>query len=310
MTDKPAHMFIRLRDGNTTHYELTGPEGAPLVVLIHGISIPMYSWDNLAPRLVQSGYRVLRYDVYGRGESAYPKADYDRNLLMSQLTNLLDALVGEREKINLVGFSFGGAMAALFTSRYAPHVARVALVSPFARLTPEADKRPTLRLPVVGDLIMRLKMREALRLRAAKLLAAAGLPGECKHQFDHQAARSEFCRAFLSLMRGNGLDPYGAALEAVAASGVPTALAWGTADEDINAASNAYTRERLKPQHYLELPGVGHGGILHPDSGLLPFLLEFLAVPLPEPEPVPEPQFERREERREEGGEERRGERV
>lgn len=299
-------MFIRLRDGNTTHYELAGPEGAPLVVLVHGISIPMYSWDLIAPRLVQAGYRVLRYDVYGRGESAYPNTDYDRNLLMSQLTNLLDALVGEREKINLVGFSFGGAMAALFTSRYAPHVARLALVSPFARVAPDADPRPRLRVPLLGDLIMRLKVRQALRVRAAKLLTAAGLPEDCKRQFDNQAARSEFCRAFLSLMRGNGMDPYGAAYEAVAASGVPTALAWGTADEDINADSNSYTRARLKPQHYLELPGVGHGGMLHPDSGLLPFLLEFLATPVPEPEVAEEPQYERRDER----GGERREERV
>ena len=277
-------MFIKLRDGNATHYEISGPEGAPVVVLIHGVSIPMYCWDLLAPRLVQAGYRVLRYDVYGRGESAYPKTDYDRSLLMNQLSDLLDVLLGEREKINLVGFSFGGAMATLFTSRYAQRVQRLALVSPFARMDPSGDKRPMLRIPVVGDLIMRLKLRSALRTRAAKLLEAAGLSDEHQRQFEVQAARSDFCRAFLSLMRGDGLDPYGPAQKAVASNNVPTALAWGAADEDISAESIAYTREHLKPRRYLELPGVNHGGILHPDSGLLPFLLKFLATPVNEPE--------------------------
>lgn len=279
-------MFIKLLDGNTTHYELSGPEGKPLVVLVHGISIPLYCWDLLAPRLVQADYRVLRYDVYGRGESDYPKTAYDRTFLMSQLTNLLDALTGDREKINLVGFSFGGAMATLFTSRYASRVQRLALVSPFARLAPEADKRSTLRIPLAGELIMRLRLRNALCARAAKLLDAAGLSDEHKRQFESQAARPEFCRAFLSLMRGNGLDPYGAAQKAVAANGVPTALAWGASDEDVGAESNAYTCQHLQPHRYLELPGIGHGGILHPGSGLLQFLLEFLASPVPERETV------------------------
>lgn len=275
-------MFITLPDGNVTHYELSGPEGAPMVVLVHGISIPMFCWDLLAPQLAHAGYRVLRYDVYGRGESAYPSTNYDRNLLVGQLSNLLDMLVDEREKVNLVGFSFGGAMATLFASRHAQRVQRLALVSPFARMAPEADKRPTLRIPLIGDLVMRFKLLSALRVRAAKLIDAAGLSTEHKRQFESQAARPEFCRAYLSLMRGDGLDPYGPEQETVAASGVPVALAWGASDEDIHAESNTYTRQHLKPRNYLELPGVGHGGILHPDSGLLQFLLEFLETPEPE----------------------------
>ena len=280
-------MFITLSDGNTTHYEFLGAEGAPLVVLVHGISIPMYSWEHIAPQLAHAGFRVLRYDVYGRGESAYPLADYDRNLLMGQLTGLLGALVGEQERVNLVGFSFGGAMAALFASLYCPHVDRLALVSPFARMPPQLDTRKTMRLPLVGELLMRFKLKPALQARAARLLAAAGLPADNMRKFEAQLARPEFARAFLSLLRSNALDPYGPAYASVAASGMPTALAWGTGDEDITAESMAYTREALKPRKYLEVPGATHGGILMDGGGLVSFLLDFLREPLPEPPPAP-----------------------
>ena len=43
------------------------------MVLIHGISIPMWTWDEVVPPLVQAGFRVLRYDAFGRGESDYPR---------------------------------------------------------------------------------------------------------------------------------------------------------------------------------------------------------------------------------------------
>src|ERR1017187_5282006 len=57
--------FIHLSDG-ITHYELSGPDTGKLVVLVHGFSVPYYIWDSTFSRLVQQGFRVLRYDEYGR----------------------------------------------------------------------------------------------------------------------------------------------------------------------------------------------------------------------------------------------------
>lgn len=273
-------MFITTLDGNTIHYELEGPRGGPLVVLVHGISIPLYSWDLIVPKLVQAGLRVLRYDVFGRGESSYPRGPYDRDLLMGQLNDLLSALVPEQEKINLVGFSFGGAMSTLFTSLYASRVQRLALVSPFARMPPHADTRRIMGLPMLGELLMHFKLKPALLARGERLLAAASLPALCKQKFEAQLARPEFARAFLSLLRTNALDDYGPAYAAVAASGVTTALAWGSADEDITAQSIAYTREQLEPKHYLEVQGASHGSMLAVSSGVAEFLVEFLKTPL------------------------------
>src|SRR5262245_38933461 len=57
--------FERLSDGYT-HYEIDGPPGARVVVLAAGISVPYYIWDPTFSALVKAGFRVLRYDYYGR----------------------------------------------------------------------------------------------------------------------------------------------------------------------------------------------------------------------------------------------------
>lgn len=38
--------FVRLPDG-VTHYQLAGPEDAPVVVLVHGFSVPYFIWIQL-----------------------------------------------------------------------------------------------------------------------------------------------------------------------------------------------------------------------------------------------------------------------
>jgi pimeloyl-ACP methyl ester carboxylesterase len=263
---------IKLSAG-LTHYELTGPVDGPLVVLIHGISIPMWAWDEVVPPLVQAGFRVLRYDAFGRGESDYPDCAYDRQLLVTQLTALLGQL-GVNTPFNLVGFSFGGAVAANFTALHKGKVKRLALVAPFAHMA-SPDKRVWLRHWPLGELVMRFKVLPDLKTRAARLLETAGDAGGTARKFAQQLDQPGFAPAFLSLMRTDAMDDYGAAYEAVARSGIPTALTWGTRDTDIPRESIHYTRSKLQPTLYREVDGADHGSILQPAHQLDKLLISF-----------------------------------
>jgi pimeloyl-ACP methyl ester carboxylesterase len=60
--------FIKISDG-VVHYELEGPSNGDLVVLVHGFSAPFFVWDPTFKFLVNNGFRVLRYDLFGRGYS-------------------------------------------------------------------------------------------------------------------------------------------------------------------------------------------------------------------------------------------------
>ena len=61
-----SHAFVDLPSGRT-HYEAIG--AGPAVILIHGVSGPLQTWEKTATALVDAGYRVIRYDLFGRGFS-------------------------------------------------------------------------------------------------------------------------------------------------------------------------------------------------------------------------------------------------
>ena len=83
---------------------------------MHGFSVPYFIWDPTFKFLTKSGFRVLRYDLFGRGYSDRPKLRYDIDLFCKQLRELLDTL--GFEQINLMGLSMGGPITATFTARY------------------------------------------------------------------------------------------------------------------------------------------------------------------------------------------------
>jgi len=89
-----------------TAYNLTGPEEAPVVVLIHGLGLTRAcTWGKIAPVLAQR-FRVLAYDLPGHGETSLTDAPVTLTALGAQLIALMDELGIERAA--LVGFSLGG----------------------------------------------------------------------------------------------------------------------------------------------------------------------------------------------------------
>src|SRR5262245_44070011 len=120
--------FVKLSAGYT-HYQIGGPEEGLPVVLVHGTSVPFFVWDALFEVLTQAGFRVLRYDLFGRGYSDRPDARYDLELFVRQLEELIDR-VGMKQPLDLVGFSLGGVIASEFVLRHASTVRKLALIGP------------------------------------------------------------------------------------------------------------------------------------------------------------------------------------
>lgn len=91
---------------NGTAFELSGPEDAPVVVLIHGLGLNrQITWEGMLP-VFGARYRVLSYDLLGHGESAVPAGEVSLTALSEQLVDMLDHL--DIAKAALVGFSLGG----------------------------------------------------------------------------------------------------------------------------------------------------------------------------------------------------------
>jgi pimeloyl-ACP methyl ester carboxylesterase len=123
--------FVQLSDGYT-HYELSGPAGGPPVVLAAGFSVPYYIWDPTFNALTAAGFRVLRYDYYGRGYSDRPAIPFTDDMYVRQLDELLGSLELSGSA-DLVGISFGASLITNFADKYPERVRKLVYFDPSIR---------------------------------------------------------------------------------------------------------------------------------------------------------------------------------
>ena len=101
-------------DGVEIAYDDTGPTGSPPLLLIHGFSSNRNeAWKRTGwyASLAQRGQRLIALDLRGHGESGKPHdpAAYGRDILLGDITGLLDSL--GVEWANVFGYSMGARMA-------------------------------------------------------------------------------------------------------------------------------------------------------------------------------------------------------
>ena len=99
-------------------YELAGPTGAPVVLLIHEMGGTLDSWDECLPAL-QKEFRTLRYDQRGCGLSQKVSGALDIGEMVDDLVALLDALK-LTAPVYVVGSALGAGIAAAFAARFNP----------------------------------------------------------------------------------------------------------------------------------------------------------------------------------------------
>lgn len=266
---------IRLTRG-LTHYELTGPEEGPLIVLLHGSTIPAWVWDCQVPALVAAGYRVLRYDQYGKGRSQSPRAPYNRTLYIRQLLELLDALQ-INTPFHLAGFSFGGALAAQFCLEHPERVQKLILIAPVLNMASRNKLLKYIRLPIVGPLFLGKVVLPRLTDRAAGLWAGSPQSDLYRQQFQSHLQAEGFLRAFRSFLTGNALTDYSETYRALGLESKSALLIWGNKDQDIPGQDMASIRQWMPGTEYLEIDGIGHGTVLQAPQLVNDRLLKYLA---------------------------------
>jgi len=266
--------YVKLPEG-VTHYELTGPEDGQVVVLIHGATIPMYLWDEQVEALAKAGYRVLRYDMYGRGYSDRPDGDYSQAFFRKQLLDLLDALK-LKQPVDIVGVSMGGAMAVDFTAGYPDRVKDLVLIAPMINSLKNDTNFKLMRLPLLGEFLTRLIAVKVMSERAAELMQKSPKAAEYAKQFKDQTRFKGFERASLAAARSDAWADYTADYEKVGRQDHRILLIWGTADNDISPEMVQAMQKALPNVEFKQLDGVGHDPQVEVPDQVNSLILDFL----------------------------------
>ena len=255
-----------------TYYKLEGPSDGPVTVLVHGGTLPHWTWDKQVLPLTQAGFRVLRYDQYGRGYSDRPSLIYNQELYQKQLLELLDEL-SLKEPVNLIGVSLGGGTAINFTALHPNRVNRLILISPLIKnyRTPAV-----LRYPIIGEFIARTVGIGIVEKRLFSLYGDHPDAERYDQLFRQQVSYSGFRRSLLSLLRHDALGDYTKAYDAVGRQERRSLLIWGTTDQEITREMIAAIRSRMPNLAFEPVEGADHGIVFKEPELVNELIVDFL----------------------------------
>ena len=268
------------------HYHDHG-KGQP-VVLIHGWPLSERSWEMQEPVLLSQGYRVIKYDRRGFGESSKPIEGYDYNTFAEDLNELMTQL--DLKNAILVGFSMGAGEVARYCGKYGTdRVAKCVFIggiTPFILKTDE--NKEGVDLKVFEDMKSNVK-KDRL----------AFLDGFFKDFYSHNMLGPDVSEGVINFSTNiaSMASPIGT-LKCIdswledfrpdlAKVDVPSLVIHGNGDKIVPyKSSGARMEEFVKDCHTVEISGGPHGILMSHAEEVNSALINFLGLPMITRKPV------------------------
>lgn len=141
-----ASRFVEV-DGLNVHYRDQGPREAPVLLLLHGSSASLHTWEGWEARLTND-FRVVSVDLPAHGLTGpWPKnGDYSLDGYARFVDRFADRI--SLNRFALAGNSMGGAIAWTYAGQHPRRVEKLILVDAAGYPPPEAQRFfGLLRLP-------------------------------------------------------------------------------------------------------------------------------------------------------------------
>lgn len=243
---KAPYEMLKLEDGYV-HYRQIGPVGGQPVILIHGLSTPLFSWNGIIKKLADSGMNVIVYDIYGRGWSDRPDIDNTFDLFDRQLDQLLTALKIEKP-VDLVGMSMGALISAFYTEKHPDKVRRLGLVSPGGYVADFPLIVQLMRKPVIGSWLMDVFGRKAFLKTISAFIFENGPVPDLLERYEEMLSYQGVLSSVSSTLINSDLVKISKNYQFVGKSNKPVQVIWGTADGLASYKKNASLLKRDIPQ--------------------------------------------------------------
>jgi pimeloyl-ACP methyl ester carboxylesterase len=265
--------FIRIPQG-VVHYEMSGPSERRLIVLVHGFSVPNFIWDPTFYALTDAGFRVLRYDLFGRGYSDRPNVRYDADLFDRQLLHLLDGL-GIMAPVDLAGLSMGGVVVVNFANRHPERVNRLALIDPSGFPISLSINFRLMHVPFIGEIVYSLRGTRILLNSMAKGFLdpsdKEGFLDRCYQQMKYKGYK----RAIISTMRNGMLGEFLDVYHHVGEMNISMLLIWGQEDKTVPIENSKRVLELVPRVQFHIIEDAGHIPHYERPEKVNPLLINF-----------------------------------
>ena len=246
-------------DGVRVHFQEAGPGDGPVVFLIHGFASSNLVWSKVLLELAQQGFKVIAPDLLGYGYSAKPR---DLEYTIGRQAKMVVGLMNELgiERANIVGSSYGGAVAATMALDHPSLVNKLVLVGAVT------NNRPTryllMRLfgsPVIGDILSPLVVgsRRLLRMRMKRVYDRHSWPmDERRVQARHlPLATRGTHRAIIRTVRRWDAERISRDAHLITR---PTLVLWGDRDREVPLADGYRLKEEIPNARLKVFEACGH----------------------------------------------------
>ncbi|MGK2950525.1 MAG: alpha/beta fold hydrolase [Acidimicrobiales bacterium] len=259
--------YITVGTENSTpidlYYEDQGT-GQP-VVLLHGYPLNGHSWERQTRELLAAGYRVITYDRRGFGQSSKVGSGYDYDTFADDLHTVLETL--DLDDVVLVGFSMGTGELARYVSRHGhERVAKLAFLAALEPFLVARDDNPDGLPQEVFDGIEAAAKGDRYAWYTQFFSNFYNLDENLGSRISQEAVTAAWNVATSSApvaayaVVSSWIEDFRADVDAVRASGKPTMILHGTADNilPIDATARRFYKE-LPEAQYVEVDGAPHG---------------------------------------------------
>ncbi|MBA4394937.1 MAG: 3-oxoadipate enol-lactonase [Desulfobacca sp.] len=247
--------------------ELTGKEGAPVVMLSHSLGSNLAMWNPQRATL-EPHYQVLAYDMRGHGASDVSEGAYTLEQLADDAVGLLDAL--HINRVHFVGLSIGGMIAQAMALNHPDRLRTLTLCSTSAYLPPPA-------LPIVQERI------ETARKEGLQALVDSTLERWFTPAYGRQQAQTleSIRRQFLATSVAGYIGCNEAIgklnfIEQLSTISLPTLIMVGAEDPGTPIAASEAIHERIKESKLVVLSSASHLSNIEQAGPFTNNLLEFL----------------------------------
>ncbi|WP_036767213.1 alpha/beta fold hydrolase [Parvularcula oceani] len=249
-----------------------GPRRAPVLLMMHGFTSSLETWDSVAERLSEE-YRVIRFDLLGHGLTGPdPQRRYSPAERAAFTGAVMDGLGIARA--TLVGNSLGGLAAWRFASDNPERVSALVLISPGAYSINGVTEKPA-PIPPATAIFLRTAPEAGLRAVAAGIYAdPSAVPAARMALMRDMMRREGNGEAFIHSLEEFTLpdpDPDLRRLE------MPVLVLWGRSDRLIPPRQGERMAKIIPDVRLVMLSGVGHAAQEESPARVAKEIEDFLA---------------------------------
>lgn len=243
-------------DVNMSYLEREG--SGPAVLLLHGFSANKETWLKFAAALPQN-YHLIIPDLAGHGETPAP-LNQDYNLIrQAERLHQLMTITGVRQ-FHIAGNSMGGAISAIYASRYPQQILSLTLIDAAGVEAPQPSEYMQAlaegKNPLIATDEESFEYRWNFVMSEPPLLPWPLRPVVVRKTLARENINREIFADMLATRDELEADNFEQQLSEKVT--MPTLIIWGEEDRVLDVSAAQVFKEKL-PQAQLKIyPGIGH----------------------------------------------------